>query len=73
MGVLNYETGCIYCEEYEKYDAEVFLHFLENVLSKYQTGNIVIVLDNARIHHAKLIQPFLEQNKSRLTLVFTTI
>lgn len=70
MGVLNYETGCIYCEEHEKYDAEVFLNFLENVLSKYQTGTLVIVLDNARIHHAKLIQPFLEQNKSRLTLVF---
>ena len=70
MGVLNYETGCIYCEEHEKYDAEVFLQFLKNILSQYQTGKIVIVLDNARIHHAKLIQPFLEKNKCRLTLVF---
>lgn len=70
MGVLNYETGCIYCEEHEKYDAEVFLQFFENILSQYQTGKIVMVLDNARIHHAKLIQPFLEKNKSRLTLLF---
>ena len=70
LGILNYETGCVYCEEHEKYDAEVFLQFLKNVLSQYQTGKIVIVLDNARIHHAKLIQPFLEQNRGRLTLAF---
>jgi len=25
LGVLNYETGYVYCEEHEKYDAEVFL------------------------------------------------
>ena len=70
LGILDYETGYVCCEEHEKYDAEVFLQFLNNVLSQYQTGRIVIVLDNARIHHAKLIQPFLEQNKNRLTLVF---
>ncbi|SCW77612.1 DDE superfamily endonuclease, partial [Paenibacillus tianmuensis] len=33
-------------------------------------GKIVIVLDNARIHHAKLLQPFLEEMKGRLELVF---
>ena len=36
----------------------------------YPTGKIAMVLDNARIHHAKLIQPFLEENKDRLELVF---
>lgn len=70
MGILNYETGKIYCEEHEKYDAEIFLKFLKNILSQYKTGKIVIVLDNARIHHAKLIQPFLDENKDRLSLVF---
>lgn len=29
-----------------------------------------MILDNARIHHANLIQPFLEENKHRLELVF---
>lgn len=33
LGILNYETGCVYCEEHEKYDAEVFLQFLKNVLT----------------------------------------
>lgn len=67
---LDYETGKILCVEEESYDAEAFLRFLHTVLAHYPTGRIVLVLDNARIHHAKLIQPFLEQYKSRLQLVF---
>lgn len=37
---------------------------------KYLTGKIVMILDNARIHHAKLVQPFLEKVKNRFSLVF---
>jgi transposase len=70
VGVLDYESGKIYCEEHETYDAKVFLRFLQNVLSRYPSGKIVLVLDNARIHHAKLLVPFLEKNKDRLTLMF---
>ena len=29
-----------------------------------------MILDHARIHHAKLIQPFLDEHKNRLKLVF---
>lgn len=70
MGVLNYETGHVYCEDNEKYDAEVFLKFLKNVIKLYPTGKIVIILDNSRIHHAKLLKPFLEEHKYRLEFVF---
>lgn len=70
LGVLHYETGDVFCVEEERYDAEIFLTFLEKVLERYPTGKIVMILDNARIHHAKLIQPFLEANKDRLELVF---
>ncbi|QAA35314.1 IS630 family transposase [Clostridium manihotivorum] len=70
IGILDYETGHVYCEEHDKYDAVVFLEFLKKVLSQYPKGKIVIVLDNARIHHAKLIQPFLEEMKDRLELMF---
>lgn len=69
MGTLNYETGEIYIEENDKYDAEVFLSFLKKIIIKY-SGKIVVILDNARIHHAKLLQDFLEKNKDRLSLVF---
>ncbi|TBL78464.1 hypothetical protein EYB31_13220 [Paenibacillus thalictri] len=32
-------------------------------------ASITMVLDNARIHHAKLLEPFMNENK-RLTFVF---
>jgi len=70
LGVLNYETGHVYCTEEESYDAAVFLKFLKKVLEIYPTGNIVMILDNSRIHHAKLLDTFLEYNSSRLTLKF---
>lgn len=70
IGILDYVEGNVYCEEHERYDAKVFLNFLEKTLSLYPTGKIVMILDNARIHHAKLIQPFLNDNKLRLELMF---
>ena len=70
VGILNYETGAVYVEEHEKYDAEIFLGFLKNILIEYPKGKIVIILDNARIHHAKLLQNFLEENRNRLSLMF---
>ena len=69
LGVLDYETGKVSMEDHESYDAQVFLSFLRNVLKKYPTGNIVMILDNAKIHHAKLLTSFLQEN-SRLHLEF---
>ena len=70
VGILDYETGHVYVEEHKKYDAQVFLQFLKNVLEIYPTGKIVMILDNAKIHHAKLLQDFLDKNKDRLELMF---
>ncbi|WP_251047706.1 IS630 family transposase [Planococcus sp. ISL-110] len=70
IGILNYETGAILCTEEEKYDAQTFLNFLTQLLKAYPAGKIVMVLDNSRIHHANLIQPFLQENRDRLELVF---
>ena len=61
IGCLNYETGEILCQEKETYDAVAFQEFLLHVLNHYPEGKIVIILDNARIHHAKLLTPFLRQ------------
>ncbi|MNW61678.1 hypothetical protein D3C74_397530 [compost metagenome] len=63
-------TGQIHWKEDEQYNAETFLSFLQMVIEAYPQGKIVMVLDNARIHHAKLLQPFLEDHKERLELVF---
>jgi predicted Zn-dependent protease len=63
---VDYQSGEIYWEERDQYDAQVFLSFLEHLVEKYPNVNTVLILDNARIHHAKLIQPLLEQQKERL-------
>ena len=70
LGYLDYASGKVYVEEHKRYDAEVFLGFLKNVLKQYPNGKIVMILDNAKIHHAKLLQEFLTENKERLELVF---
>ena len=69
VGIIDYETGHVYVEEHKQYDAEVFLSFLKNVIEMYPKGHIVMILDNAKIHHAKLLKPFLEEN-DRLELLF---
>lgn len=70
LATLNYETGQIHWTEDEHYNAETFLAFLQQILSAYPSGKVVMVLDNARIHHARLLQPFLDGNRDRLELVF---
>ena len=69
VGILDYATGRVYVEEHEKYDAKTFLSFLKKVLVLYPNGKIIMVLDNARIHHAVLLNDFLTANP-RLTLMF---
>jgi transposase len=69
VGILNYETGKVYIEEAEEFNAQVFLDFLKQVLILYPNGKIVLVLDNSKVHHAILLNDFLEANP-RLTLMF---
>jgi transposase len=56
--------------ETNRCDAQAFLTFLRYVLSQHKDRHIVMILDNARIHHAKLLQPFLKEHEHRLTLLF---
>jgi transposase len=70
LATLDYGEGKIVWKEDELYNAEAFLSFLEQIVAAYPTGKIVMVLDNARIHHAKLLQPFLQEKQNRLELVF---
>ena len=69
IGIIDYETGKVYIDESEDFNAEVFLSFLKKVLVMYPKGKIVIVLDNSKVHHAKLLEEFLNANQ-RLTLMF---
>lgn len=46
------------------------MQFLKNVLSMYPNGKVAIILDNAKIRHAKLLKDLLEENSRRLELIF---
>jgi len=70
IGTLDYETGDVFCVQEEQYTAVEFLSFLEKIIARYPNERIVMVLDNARIHHAKLIQPFLEKHQDYLEFLF---
>ena len=65
FGCVHIQNGEFLCMETDR-DAQAFLEFLRYVLSRYESQHIVMILDNARIHHAKLLQPFLKENEDRL-------
>lgn len=67
---MNVRDGEFLCMETERCTAQTFLTFLHHILSIYKHQKVVMILDNARIHHAKLIQPFLKEHEERLTLFF---
>ncbi|WP_257985127.1 IS630 family transposase [Bacillus sp. T33-2] len=70
LATVDYVTGEIVWQEEDLYTAVEFLAFLKKVTEAYPTGNIALILDNARIHHAKLLEPFLKEMKGRLQLIF---
>jgi len=48
-----------------------FQHFLEGILARYpRARKLIVVFDNAKAHHSKMLGPFLESNKDRIELMF---
>ncbi|PGM97600.1 transposase [Bacillus cereus] len=56
--------------EYATCNATAFQGFLQYVAKENPKKHIIIVLDNVRIHHAKLLKSCLRKNSQRLTLIF---
>lgn len=57
--------------ETEKCNAQTFQQFHTYVLDKNKEKHVIMIVDNAKYHHAKVLQYFLKQNGSRLTLLFS--
>ncbi|MED0676263.1 IS630 family transposase [Aneurinibacillus thermoaerophilus] len=70
FGTVDVQTGDGFCTSANQCNATAFLSFLQKLLVHYMDKFIVLVLDNARIHHVKLLRPFLEQNRHQLSLLF---
>lgn len=63
----------MFIKEYEKVNAQTFLDFLqslkESLINRGYT-KIYLILDNARVHHAKLLIPFKEESKELIEFLY---
>jgi DDE superfamily endonuclease len=71
-------NGQLILDQSEIFNAVTFQNFLEKIVIEATVGvtddcrkkKILVVLDNARYHHAKIIQPWLEEMKDVIELFF---
>jgi transposase len=71
FGAVNVNDGRLVTQFEEKFDALTFESFLKNLLRHRKKGKkIILILDNAKYHHAKLLKPLLRKNKRNLQLEF---
>ncbi len=70
FGAVNPDAGDVFCMEAETCNAQTFQQFLAYLLHRHSKKHVILVLDNARYHHARVLQPFLTKHKQRLTLFF---
>ena len=71
FGAVSLQTGKFIRAMSAKFDAKTFETFLKQLLKHRTRGKrMVIILDNARYHHAKLLAPLLRQHRKHLALIF---
>ena len=71
IGAVNPLKGKVHVAFSDTLKAQQFQHFMEGLLVRYKdAGKILLVLDNARAHHSKELEPFLKANKDKLKLLF---
>lgn len=71
FGAVSLSTGKFVSSMCEKFDALTFETFLKKLLRHRSRGKrMVVVLDNARYHHAVLLAPLLRQYRKVLSLLF---
>ena len=71
FGAVSLSTGKFVRAMCGVFNAETFQEFLKKLLlHRSRNKRMVIVLDNARYHHAILLAPFLRKYRKLLTLLF---
>jgi len=53
----------------EALNAETFLKFLRQLI-KHRKRKIILIVDNLRVHHAKVVKEWIEKNKARIELFY---
>jgi len=70
MGSYNFETGQITVSFHEKGNCQSFKKHLKKIAYTYRShSKIIVILDNVRFHHAKLLKKWL-LGKPQLELVY---
>jgi transposase len=70
FGAVNVLNGEFLCQVADNCQAPAFHSFMQYVLDYYPDKAVVMVLDRARIHDAKELQPFFEECEDRLIRLF---
>jgi transposase len=71
FGAVNLDTGRLVTAFEPKFNAVSFENFLK-LLLKHRPRNkrLVVILDNAKYHHARALRSFLHRYRNQLTLLF---
>ncbi len=71
LGAVRHGDGLFVVMKEDVFNADTFLCFLKTLLRRRRRGRkIIVVLDNARWHHARLLSPWLRQHRRTLSLEF---
>ena len=71
FGAVSLSTGRFVWQVCPVFNAETFVSFLRRLLRHRRRGKrIVVVLDNAKHHHANMLKPLLRKYRQDLTLLF---
>lgn len=71
FGAVNLRTGQLVTQFCSPFNAVTFGTFLRTLLRhRSPTRRLVVVLDNARYHHATLLRPYLTEKRHLLSLSF---
>lgn len=71
FGAVSLRTGKLVTAFEPIFNAESFQRFLERVLKNRSRGKrLVLVLDNAKYHHARVLRSWLWQQRKKLSLLF---
>ncbi|MCP1357029.1 transposase [Aneurinibacillus migulanus] len=68
--MVNVHTGDFFCQPASQCKTTDFQRFLMTILERYEGKRVILVMDNARIHKAKELQPFFEANRERLFCIY---
>lgn len=71
FGAVKPDDGRFVCQFSDVFNAITFKEFIkELILHKQDEKVLLLILDNSRYHHAKLLDPWLEEHKKEIQLLF---